>query len=276
MYADLHMHSYYSDGTESPAQLVESALNKGVKVLSLTDHDTLRGVGELLEEAKARNLKAVPGVEISTASKGASIHILGYYIDVESAGLQKCLAAVLEARTENTKQMFDRLLQSDQLNYSWERVLHHSRNKDAICSADVFSAMKEDAYFGSWGEFPRFYYRYFGKASKAYVCFEGAPADKAVEVIREAGGLPVVAHPKLVGNDRLIVELVDSGVKGIEVYHPAHDDADMQKYLALAKRYNLLVTGGSDWHGEMSVYDYAIGQCGINQELFNRLGGANL
>lgn len=271
MYADLHVHSHYSDGTDSPAALVNIAKNLGVSVLSMTDHDSVRGVCEFLREAKKSEIEAVPGVEISTSRNGASIHILGYFIDAENVNLQKYLGGVAKARTENTKFIFDKLCEMGTLNFSWGKVLHYSRNKDGVSSADVFAAMKNDKIYSSWREFPQFYYSYFGKNSAAYVNFDCFLADGAIKAILAAGGIPVLAHPKLMGDDSQINNLIEEGLMGIEVYHPAHDQADMQRYLDMATSYGLLITGGSDWHGEMSVYEYTIGECGINQALVDRL-----
>lgn len=271
MYADLHVHSHYSDGTDSPAILVETAKSAGVRALSLVDHDTVRGICEFINEAKKIGLEAIPGVEISTSVNGAGIHILGYHINQDSINLRKYLACLAKARTENTKLIFDRLCKMGILNYSWDYVLQHSYNKDAVYSSDVFTAMKNDNIYTSWKEFPEFYYRYFSERSEAYLDLDCYTADGAIKAILEADGIPVLAHPKLIGDDGQITKLVEKGLMGIEVYHPAHDRFDEQRYLEFAVNDDLFITGGSDWHGEMSEWDFNIGECGINQALFDRL-----
>ena len=157
------------------------------------------------------------------------------------------------------------------LNYSWENVLSHARKKDALYSSDVFAAMKNDGIYGAWREFPQFYYSYFSEKSKAYLDFDCCTAAEAVEVIIKTGGIPVLAHPKLIGDDQQIAGLVEKGLKGIEVYHPSNDHLDQQRYLGIAKRYDLLVTGGSDWHGEMSEWDICIGGCSVGKESVDKL-----
>ncbi len=270
MYADLHVHSYYSDGTDSPAALVKRARNLGVKVLSLVDHDTVGGINEFINEAKMNDLQAVPGVEISTSNNGVGIHILGYYIDTQSGALINYLGILAKARTENTKLIFDQLCRSGRLRYSWDQVLHHSRAKDAIYSSDVFTAMKNDHFFSSWNEFPQFYYRYFSEKSEQYINFDCCSAGEAIRVILENDGIPVLAHPKLMGDDQQIDALVIKGLMGIEAYYPAHDRCDTQRYLDMALSRGLLITGGTDWHGEMSEWNYAIGECGIDAAEFNK------
>lgn len=269
MYIDLHVHSYYSDGTESPAALVARAKDAGVQALAMTDHDTLSGVDEFLAAAKKSALCAVPGVEVSTSGDGRNIHVLGYNIDLKNEHFLNFLSVVAAARTENTRLIFNNLLKAGRLNYSWERVLRYGHNKEALYSADVFGAMKEDGRFDSWKQFPQFFYRYFGKDSAAFLSFDCYTAPQAVEAIIKAGGLPVLAHPKLIGDDSHIKGMVQKGLGGIEVYHPAHGKEDTERYLKIAAQYGLLVTGGSDWHGEMSCYDFSVGACGINQATFS-------
>ena len=270
MYADLHVHSYYSDGTDSPAKLVSVASGKGVKALSLVDHDTVRGLCEFITEAKKSKLHAIPGVEISTARHGAGIHILGYFIKIEDA-LLWYLDSIAKARTRNTKSIFDKLCQIGLLNYSWDDVLQHSRDKDAIYSSDVFTAMKNDDIYSSWRDFPHFYYSYFSEKSMGYVDLDCFTPEGAIEVVLGAGGIPVLAHPKLMGDDSWIARLSEKGLMGIEVYHPSNDPLDQKRYLDIAKHYDLLVTGGSDWHGEMSEWDICIGGCGVDRKVVDKL-----
>lgn len=271
MYADLHVHSYYSDGTDSPASLIKIAEHAGVKVLSLVDHDTVQGIGEFVVEAKNSDVRAIPGIEISTSNNGMGIHILGYYINPASTTLLAFLASLSRARTKNTKHIFNQLCKMGRLNYSWENVLSHARNKDALYSSDVFAAMKNDGIYKDWSEFPQFYYSYFGEKSEAYLDFDCCTAGEAVEIIVKTGGVPVLAHPKLTGDDQQIAGLVDRGLRGIEVYHPSNDYLDQQRYLGTARHYGLLVTGGSDWHGEMSEWDICIGGCGVGRRAVDKL-----
>ncbi len=272
MYADLHVHSYYSDGTDSPASLIKIAKHVGVKALSLVDHDTVQGIGEFVSAARNNGVRAIPGVEISTSNHGMGIHILGYNINPANTTLLAFLGDLARARTENTRQIFNKLCKMGLLNYSWESILGHARNKDALYSSDVFAAMKNDGIYRFWSEFPQFYYNYFSEKSKAYLDFDCCTAGEAVEIIIKTGGVPVLAHPKLIGNDQQIAGLVKKGLRGIEVYHPSNDYLDQQRYLGIARHHKLLVTGGSDWHGEMSEWDICIGGCGVGRKAVDELG----
>lgn len=270
MFADLHTHSYYSDGTNSPKELVSLAKANNVSVLALADHDTIDGVSEFMAEACKNNIEAIPATEISTSIAGVRIHILGYHIDCRNKALQRFFEDISIARTENTKQILGKLCDLSLLNYSWDNVLKHNKGKGWICSSHVYEAMKKDGIYHGWMEWPEFYFKYFSKNSIAYVDIHGFTAKDAIDVILGAGGIPVVAHPKLIADDSQIVKLVEVGIKGIEVHYPAHIEADIKKYTNMAKDFNLIITGGTDWHGELTKWKVNLGDCGLEKEEFDR------
>lgn len=275
MFADLHIHSFYSDGTNSPEELVKLAKENNVSVIAMADHDTIEGVEELLLEANRNNILAVPATEISTSIAGVRIHILGYNIDLKNMALQKFFKDISYARTENTRQILNKLNTLKSLKYSWEDVLNHNIGKNWICSSHVYESMKKDGIYLDWKEWPGFYDKYFSKNSIAYIDIDGFTAKDAIDIILKAGGLPVVAHPKLIGDDSQILKLIKFGIKGIEVYYPAHDYNDIKKYYEIAKKYDLMITGGTDWHGELTKWDVTIGEYGLSSEEFNKFKGTN-
>ncbi|KLU63359.1 error-prone DNA polymerase [Peptococcaceae bacterium CEB3] len=268
---DLHTHSLFSDGTDSPRELVRKAKERGLCVLALVDHDTVEGLEEFLTEAKASGLEGIPGVEISTSINRTRIHILGYFIDYREPSLLSFLSKMAKARTENTREILLRLERLDLLHYAWESVLRHNPRKSWICSSDVFLAMMKDGFYSSLDQWPEFYHRYFGKESQAYLDLEGFTPAEAIDIILKAQGIPVLAHPKLVGDDRKIGELVERGLMGIEVHYPVHGRADVENYLHVAEKYDLLVTGGTDWHGELSEWRASLSEFGISEEELERL-----
>lgn len=276
MFADLHMHSIYSDGSDSPGQLISIAKDNNIGVVALTDHDTVDGIKELLSEAIEFNIIGVPGVEISTSVNKVRVHILGYYIDINNSHLLSYLDALSKARTQNTRQVFDNLCEMKWIEYSWDRVLQHNKGKSWLCSLHVFNSMKEDQYLPSTMRWEEFYYKNFCKDSPAYVDLSGFFPEDAIDIIKKAGGIPVVAHPKLIGNDEHVKNLIKYGVKGIEVYYPAHSENEVNKYLGLAEQYDLYVTGGTDWHGTHTEWNVKLGECGINKNLFKKISKVKL
>lgn len=266
MFADLHMHSHYSDGTNSPKELIEMAKLNGVRTIALTDHDTIEGIKEAQEAAAIEGIRVIPAVEISTSIEGVRIHILGYNVDCNNQNFTKYLKEMSNARTENTRGMLEKLNSLRLLDYSWTDVLNHNPNKIWICSLDIFEAMRLDGHFQSRSQWKEFYYKYFTKLSPVYLNLEGFTAKSAVEIILEAGGVPVVAHPKLIGDDTQLDNLVKYGLKGIEAHYPAHSEGEILKYSDYAKRNGLFLTGGTDWHGDFTEWNVKLGDFGIDEE----------
>lgn len=271
MYADLHIHSNYSDGTNSPKELVEMAKRNNVSALALTDHDSIDGISEAQEAASINGVKVIPAVEISTSIDGVKIHILGYNIDCNNCNLKKYLKSMSDARTQNTKSVVEKLNALRLLDYSWNDVEKHKSKKSWICSLDVFESMRLDGLFLHRSDWKNFYYRYFSKNSPAYLDLEGFTSKSAIEAVLEAGGVPVVAHPKLIGNDTQLDNLIRYGLRGIEAYYPAQSEGEIYKYTEYARKYNLIVTGGTDWHGDFTEWDVNLGDCGIDNEKLNLL-----
>ncbi len=268
---DLHTHSLFSDGTDSPRDLVHRGKERGLRALALVDHDTVGGLEEFLTEAEANGIEGIPGVEISTSIKGTRIHILGYFIDYQDPSLLSFLNKMSVARTKNTEEILSKLGYLDLLHYSWEGVLRHNQNKSWICSSDVFTAMLNDGLYSNYEQWPGFYHEYFGKESKAYLDLDNFSPTEAIEVILNAKGISVLAHPKLIGDDTKIKELIESGLMGLEVHYPVHGKQDVEHYLHITKKNNLLVTGGTDWHGKLSEWEAFLGEYGIDEEGLSQL-----
>lgn len=270
MHGDLHIHSVFSDGTNTPSELVQIAKRNNVLVISLTDHDTIEGQYELMDEAKKHGINIIPGVEISTSVYGVRIHILGYYIDLNNGKLKKYLKEMAKARTLNTRKILEKNNELGLLNYPWEKVLKHHEGKTWLTSLHTFVALVKDGIYeeNQWNEIKDIH---FSKKSPSYQDLDGFTARSAIEIILEAGGVPVVAHPKLIGDDSQIEKLVDYGLQGIEAYYPAHSKKDTKRYLDIAKKHNLIVTGGSDWHGDYTEWDVELGGCGVRETHINTL-----
>ncbi|MEL7568390.1 MAG: PHP domain-containing protein [Dehalobacterium sp.] len=275
MFADLHIHSSYSDGTDSPEELIDIARDRGIKVLSLVDHDTVQGLDEFSYAGRKHGVQTIPGVEISTSVKGVRIHILGYGIEYQNKLLVEFLSKLSKARTENTRLVLARLNQLNLLNYPWEKVVEHNQGRKWIHSSHVFRSMVKDGYYSSFDQWLEFYYRYFGRYSPAYLDIDEFTPEKGIQVIKEAGGIPVLAHPKLIGDDSKLLHLKNYGLRGVEVYYPAHSQEDIKRYRELVERYKLIITGGTDWHGQGTEWPVSMGDYGIDEDSLSVLMTAN-
>lgn len=244
MRVDLHTHTTASDGLLSPAMLVEEAARLGVRVLAITDHDTTGGLQEALEVGNALGVEVIPGVEINTDVQGAEIHVLGYYIDYTSDWFQDALRHLRESRLDRAARMVARLATMG-IQLDLQRVLALAHG-GSIGRPHIARAMVEAGYISSPEEAFRLY---IGRGGPAYVERERFSPEDAVRMILRAGGVPVLAHPGLSNRDGLLPDLIAAGLMGIEVYYPEHSPAQVQHYLNLARKFGLLTTGGTDYHG---------------------------
>jgi len=241
---DLHLHTTCSDGTITPQHLVAECARLGMRVVAITDHDITDAVRLALPLARQAGLTLVPAVEINTDYGASEVHILGYWIELDHAGLQAELARIRDARLERNRQIIARLAQVG-CHISEQRVRaiagHGSLGRPHLAAAIVEAGCARDL--------PEAFDRFIGRRGVAYVERYRITPQEAVCHVLAAGGLPVLAHPGNIGRDELVAELVPVGLAGIEAYHSDHSSADAARYVALAQRLGLLVTGGTDSHG---------------------------
>jgi len=241
---DLHIHTVYSDGTYTPREAVYKAKKLGLIAISITDHDSVDGLDEALKAGKEYGVEIVPGIEISTNVGEDEIHILGYYLDWGSEELLSQLKVFQQVRVQRNEKLFKRL------NDLGMRINHRETVKLAprgvVNRLHIANLMVMKGYVSSIGEA---FEGWLNPGKPAYVKKVEVPPSKAIKLLLEAKGVPVLAHPYLSKRDDLIPELIKAGLKGLEVYHSSHNAATTQHYLKLAKFYNLVITGGSDCHG---------------------------
>jgi 3',5'-nucleoside bisphosphate phosphatase len=244
---DLHVHSNASDGTDSPANVMLRAARAGLDVMALTDHDTQAGVAEACATLPT-GLTLLPGMELSCQLDGRSVHLLGYLFDPADPALRAETAQIRDDRVYRARAMVDRLRELG-ANVSWEQVTaiagdavigrpHLAR---ALAAAGAI-ADPADAFTAEW----------IGDGGRAFVDRYAPGLSRAVGLVRAAGGVPVLAHPRSPGYeipDAVIAELAGAGLAGIEVFHPDHDAAQRDSLTALARSLGLISTGGSDDHG---------------------------
>jgi predicted metal-dependent phosphoesterase TrpH len=242
---DLHSHTTASDGTFTPRELVQEAARRGLRVLAITDHDSTEGLAEAMEEAaRCRPLQIVPGIEINCDVEGAEIHILGYYMDYEAPWFQAFCREQRRERVERVHRMAARLGALG-MPIDPAEVLALVQEGSAG-RPHVAQVLVKRGYVKTVREA---FDRYLGAGKPGHVPRKKLSPEEAVRLIRRAGGVPVLAHPGLAERDELIPSLVEAGLMGIECYYAEHSATQRAGYAELCRRYGLVATGGSDFHG---------------------------
>jgi len=243
---DLHIHSIYSDGSFTPEEIVYRAKKLKLRAISITDHDSISGIEEEIEAGKKLKVEIVPGVEMSTDVGNDEIHILGYYIDWKNKIFLTQLKIFQESRAKRNKKLVERLKELGMpVNYHELKKL--AAKGGVVNRLHIARLMKEKGYVSSIGEA---FEEWLNPGKPAYIKRMKVSPFEIIQLILDIGGIPVFAHPYLSKRDDLIADFVKAGLKGIEVYHSAHNAQAEQHYRKIAQKYHLLITGGSDCHGK--------------------------
>lgn len=251
MRIDLHTHSTASDGTQPPAEVVRSAVEAGLDVVALTDHDTTAGWAEAAEAARRYGIVLVPGTEVSCSYHGVSVHLLSYLQDPAAPGLLTETERARESRRHRAERMVE-LVAADYPRLTWQAVLDHTSAGTTVGRPHLADALVDLGYFPDRDTVFR---DVLTERSPYYVPHYAPDPVTAVRLVREAGGVPVFAHPlasrrgRTVGED-VVEAMVDAGLAGLEVDHRDHDPEQREHLRALARRWDLIVTGSSDYHGD--------------------------
>ncbi len=245
MRIDLHIHTTASDGLLDPTTVVRAVQAAQVGVFSLTDHDSVDGLDLARRVADAAALTFVPGVELSAYWGSVEFHVLGYFIDPTNPSLRTFLKTTQDARRTRLHAMLSRL-QAMGMRIPFEEVLARANNGN-VGRPHVARALVDHGFVSSADAA---FDRYLGTDRPAYVPRPDVTVQDAIAVIRNAGGIASLAHPGLHNRDDAIPDLVAAGLAAIEVYHPKHGFGGARRYRRIARRHGLLVTGGSDYHGE--------------------------
>ena len=247
MASDLHMHTTFSDGKLTPEELVAQAKAAGLKYIAITDHDTVDGVSYLYENGMypTKGIHVIPGIEFSAHHPVHEIHILGFNVDIFYPDLLDKLNDVTEARWTRFSDMVEKL---QALGYpiTEGEVLTLAGGSKSISRSHIARILVKKGFFSSVREA---FSAVLEKGKPAYVPHYHLEVEEIIELIKAAGGTPVLAHPKLVGDDDLVRDICKRGIEGIEVFYPRHDAADTARYYMMAQEFNLLPAGGSDFHG---------------------------
>jgi len=259
MCVDLHTHSFYSDGTASPAELVQMALDSGLRSIALTDHDTVEGIDEFLASGNDQELELFSGLEISSTHRDFSLHILGYGIDHKNKDLVKWLIPLQEGRIKRNKEIISKLqkmghnIQLEEL----DSISHYGQTGRPhiarLLKIKGIVQSNKDAFS-----------LYLRKGGPAFADRFAYSATESINIIHKAGGIAVLAHPGILEKHTkalplLITELVERGLDGIEAYYPSHAPTMEKKIRSFARKYQLVLTGGSDYHGNNRTFSTMAG-----------------
>lgn len=263
---DLHVHTTASDGDKSPKELLDYAIEKGIDVIAITDHDTVDGVEEAINYSKDKNIIVIPGIEFDAEAPKGQIHILGLFIDYKDINIQEKLQKVKDERNARNDKFI-----AEFNKMGFEITLDELKkvsNEEVIAKPHFAKVFLNKGYIKNVEEI---YNQYFNKSPFKEMIRMSYKPQEVIEIIKKAKGLAILAHPhSLKLDDELleekIKEFVSYGLDGIECYHSNHTKEQMSKYLEIANKYNLLITKGSDYHGPVTKPDILLGK-GLDENL---------
>lgn len=252
MKSDLHIHTNYSDGVFSPEKIVDVAIEAGIDLIALTDHDNILSYDlaqkhlKKLESENKKTIQVIQGIEVNTLYKGLEIHILGYFTDSKNADFLKLIKEQQLARIEQTKEILTLLDKKEGIKVKYEDIKNQVAEGGSIGRPHIAKAITS---VGGTSSVMEAYSKYINDNSPVYVKRKTVTPHDAVEIIYDAGGVPVIAHPHDLENaEKLIKDLMHYGLRGIEAYHRKHSPAIVEYFSSMAEDLGLVVTGGSDFH----------------------------
>lgn len=264
---DLHLHTTASDGLLDPQTLVQLAWRAGIRTLSVTDHDTVAALAEVETAAKAAGMEFVSGIEVTAVHEGRDVHVLGYFIDRGNGHLAAFLEKQRADRVRRVLAIVDRLANMGKPigrdEFTANRAPGRSLGRPLVARALVKA--------GHVADMRQAFEQLIGEGRPAYIPRIGAAPAEVIDIIERAGGVASLAHPGILRRDDLIPGLIDAGLSAIEAFHSEHDAATTEHYLGVADRFGLLVSGGSDYHGDRERRRAAFGTVGLPLERFRRL-----
>jgi len=255
MKADLHVHTYYSDGAFSPEKIVDTAIDVGLNAIALTDHDNVLSYDVAQNYLKEKNnedkLELILGVEINTLYKNYEVHILGYFMDTSNSDFKNMLKTQQQARITQAKEIISLLAKKEKIRISFDDIKKLVAEGGSIGRPHIAKAITNA---GGTSNVVEAYAKYINDDSPVYVPRKTVSPFDAVEVIYGAGGIPVIAHPYDIDiAEKLIKELMTCGLRGIEAYHRKHSPACVEYFSSMAEELGLIVTGGSDFHAPSAI-----------------------
>ncbi|WP_456277355.1 PHP domain-containing protein [Bacillus sp. AK128] len=276
MIIDLHCHTKISDNTYTTEEVIQLAHVNGVTHLAITDHDTTVGLQEAVELGKKHGVEVIPGIEISAYDykRKSRAHMLGLFITPGHEAIDRLCGSLIEERHQASFQMVQQIIQAG-YNITWEEVQGYAIGGTGMYKQHIMHALLDKGYTDQiYGDL---YRRLFFRGSEteqpgvAFIPISYVDAKDAIHAIKEAGGIPILAHPGQFNSFDAVEEWVEAGLEGIEVEHPLHSAEDKQKALMLSDKFNLLKTGGSDFHGFYGDANVSIGDYVTKVEWFEEM-----
>jgi len=244
-YVDLHIHTTYSDSSFTPQEVIEQSLKSDLSAVAITDHDSVDGIEPAIKAADKR-IEVIPGIELSSIENGKDIHFLGYFIDYEEKNLLQILKRFKTLRVDRAKEII-RKLRNFNIKINFEHILQIV-GKGSIGRPHIARMLLKEGYVASYrGAFRRF----LADDAPCYVPRYELGQKEAIQIIRDANGIPVLAHPLKLKVADFIPKFIEYGLLGIEAWHPEHNKEAIEYYTEYARKKNLVATGGSDCHGNI-------------------------
>lgn len=268
---DLHNHTTVSDGLLTPSELVRYAKLKGLKAIAITDHDNTDGIDEAVKAGEEIGIYVIPGIELNTQRYKKEIHLLGYYINKDLGWFQEILSKIRDERDHRAEKMVRNLRQIYGFDIHFDEVQKEIKDGGSAGRPHIARILVKKGIVKDIGEA---FEKYIGTDSPAYVERYKLTPSEGIDIIKRANGVPVLAHPGLLYDDALVKEIIFEGVMGIEAYHSKHSSDDSERYVRLARERGLIVTAGSDCHGELVDGMPIVGDVAISIEVVNELYNA--
>lgn len=264
--ADFHTHTNFSDGVLSPSELLSKAISLNISHISITDHDNIDGYLNAVESNYKSNIQIISGIELSCFENDKEYHLLGYGFDIENKALKKHIIRLRQARIERARTMRDKLANlgvkinfDDILKIAGDAPITRPHIAKAITSAGY----AENSYEA--------FSKYIGDSAPAYEPKINFPVSQGIELLHNAGGIAVIAHPANYVDENTLYSFIKCGLDGIEVVHPMHNIPTRNYYKSLAKKYNLLQTGGSDFHGNRPADEQNFGKEVVFADVYEKI-----
>ncbi|MCD5406067.1 MAG: PHP domain-containing protein [Desulfotomaculum sp.] len=266
MSADLHIHTNFSDGTDTPVEIITKALLLGLKTIAITDHDIMDGLVGAWQAAQGKKIEVLAGVEMSCYYDRREIHILGYFAEMNNAELIATLDEMCKFRISRAKLIIDKL-RTMGLDIEWSKVQRIS-GSGSVGRPHIADALVEKGIVSSR---EAAFKKYIGVGCPAYIPYEKMCPAKAIKLISRAKGVAVLAHPAISKCADILPELIEYNLKGIEVWHPGHTWLQQEYYFRQTQKWHLIPTGGSDYHGEKHKFCNRLGAATAPSSSVNRI-----
>jgi len=265
-HADLHMHTHFSDGTDSPQEVVKEAHERGLSCIAITDHDTVDGIEQTIKEGQKVGLEVITGIELSSEINGKDIHMLGYLFDYRDSELIEKISHMQDARVSRMEEMIEKLKSYGINNITLKEVCELAKSR-SVGRPHLAIKLVEKGWVKTIKEA---FDEYLAEGAKAYVPKFKQTPQEAIDLIRKAGGVASLAHPMITKVDELIPGFVKAGMGALEVYYPNCGNSIISFYKGIADKYQIAATGGSDAHGKAKKNTY-IGKATIDYETVEKL-----